>query len=53
MHAVETIKRLTSLDPAFAEEVEALRLSIRNWPVEGPQGNLRPGASTEEAQPQV
>jgi chromosomal replication initiator protein len=53
MHAVETITRLISMDPSFAEEVESLRLSIRNWPVEGPQGNLRPGASAEESQPQV
>lgn len=35
MHAVETITRLTGMDPNFAEEVEQLRLSIRNWPVEG------------------
>lgn len=35
MHAVETITRLCSMDPTFAEEVEQLRLSIRNWPVEG------------------
>jgi chromosomal replication initiator protein len=35
MHAVETITRLTGIDATFAEEVEQLRLSIRNWPVEG------------------
>lgn len=35
MHAVETITRLIAVEPAFAEEVEQLRLSIRNWPVEG------------------
>jgi len=35
MHAFETIERLTAIDPSFAEEVEQLRLSIRNWPVEG------------------
>lgn len=53
MHAVETIQRLTSMDPGFAEEVESLRLSIRNWPLEGIQGGLRPGAQAEETQPQV
>ncbi len=53
MHAVETIQRLTSMDPGFAEEVENLRLSIRNWPVDGPQSGLRPVAQTEEAQPQI
>lgn len=44
MHAVETIQRLTSIDPTFAEEVEQLRLSIRNWPVEG--GATPPRAHT-------
>ena len=53
MHAVETIQRLTSMDSAFAEEVEQLRLSIRNWPVEAGQTGLRPAASGEESQPQV
>lgn len=38
MHAVETIQRLTGIDAGFAEEVEQLRLSIRNWPVEGVNG---------------
>jgi chromosomal replication initiator protein len=47
MHAVETIQRLTSMDPTFAEEVEQLRLSIRNWPVEGVGAGLRPVAATE------
>lgn len=47
MHAVETIQRLTGMDPAFADEVEQLRLSIRNWPVDASSGNLRPGVSTE------
>jgi chromosomal replication initiator protein len=51
MHAVETIQRLTSMDPGFAEEVEQLRLSIRNWPVEGQGAGLRPGAAAEETQP--
>ena len=44
MHAVETIQRLTSIDPTFAEEVEQLRLSIRTWPVEG--GATPPRAHT-------
>ena len=35
MHAYETIERLTAIDPTFADEVEQLRLSIRNWPVDG------------------
>jgi chromosomal replication initiator protein len=51
MHAVETIQRLISMDSAFAEEVEQLRLSIRNWPVEGQGAGLRPGAAGEETQP--
>jgi chromosomal replication initiator protein len=45
MHAVETITRLTGIDATFAEEVEQLRLSIRNWPVEG----LSTVAKTEAA----
>ncbi len=53
MHAVETIQRLTGMDPAFADEVEQLRLSIRNWPTEGTSGALRPGASPEGDQAQV
>ena len=47
MHAVETIQRLTAIDPAFAEEVEQLRLSIRNWPVEGISSVQRPGSGSE------
>jgi chromosomal replication initiator protein len=43
MHAFETIERLTSIDPSFAEEVEQLRLSIRNWPVEGGGPVLKTG----------
>ena len=53
MHAVETIQRLTGLDPAFGEEVERLRLSIRNWPIEAPVGAVKPGATAEGDQPQV
>lgn len=53
MHAVETIQRLTSMDPTFAEEVEQLRLSIRNWPVEGVGAGLRPIAAAEETQAPV
>jgi hypothetical protein len=54
MHAVETIQRLTSIDPTFAEEVERLRLSIRNWPVDGgttpprpPSGGDGPGRDAQ------
>jgi chromosomal replication initiator protein len=47
MHAVETIQRLTSIDPTFAEEVERLRLSIRNWPVDGGSNPPRPSAGGE------
>jgi chromosomal replication initiator protein len=50
MHAVETIQRLTAMDPAFKDEVEQLRLSIRNWPVETAQGAARPEAQGEAEQ---
>jgi chromosomal replication initiator protein len=50
MHAVETIQRLMKVDSAFADDVERLRLSIRNWPVEGVGAGLRPAPATEEAQ---
>ncbi len=53
MHAVETIDRLTTMDPAFADEVEQQRLSIRNWPTDASSGGLRPGAQTEGDQAQV
>jgi chromosomal replication initiator protein len=42
MHAVHTIKALMANAGHFAEEVEGLRLSIRNWPVE--QGSNDPKA---------
>ena len=51
MHAVETIQRLTGLDSNFGEEVERLRLSIRNWPIEPPSGGAKPGASAGNDQP--
>ncbi|MCE9524093.1 MAG: chromosomal replication initiator protein DnaA [Alphaproteobacteria bacterium] len=47
MHAVETIQRLTGLDPAFGEEVERLRLSIRNWPIEASVTIAKPSANAE------
>lgn len=47
MHAVETIQRLTGVDPAFADEVEQLRLSIRNWPVDGPATPSKPDAKAD------
>ena len=53
MHAVETIKRLTSIDPAFNEEVEQLRLSIRNWPIEGLSAGIRPQLGQDGEQPPV
>jgi hypothetical protein len=53
MHAVETIQRLTSMDASFAEEVEQLRLSIRNWPLEGVQAGFKGASAGEETQPQV
>lgn len=53
MHAVETITRLTGLDPNFAEEVERLRLSIRNWPIEPIAAGVKPGTSGGSDQPQA
>jgi len=53
MHAVETITRLIGVDPTFGEEVERLRLSIRNWPIEGGSASVRPGASADGDQPQI
>ena len=47
MHAVETIQRLTGTDAGFAEEVEQLRLSIRNWPLEGVVGPSK-ASSTQD-----
>jgi hypothetical protein len=53
MHAVDTIQRLIGIDPVFGDEVEQLRLSIRNWPIEpGPQG-ARPGGANEAQQPEA
>jgi len=53
MHAVTTVKTFIGTDPHFAEEVEGLRLSIRNWPVD--QGSSDPKTSTPPApfQPQI
>lgn len=53
MHAVDTIQRLTAMDPVFAEEVEQLRLSIRNWPIEAGSSGTRPGGSAEAQQPEA
>jgi chromosomal replication initiator protein len=53
MHAVETIQRLKGVDPGFGDEVESLRLSIRNWPVEGGLGAARPGGAAEAEQPEI
>jgi len=53
MHAVETIQRLTGVDPGFADEVEQLRLSIRNWPLDGPQAGSKSASSPDNDQPQA
>ena len=53
MHAVETIQRMSALDPAFAEEVERLRLSIRNWPIEAPISGTKAATDGDQEQPQV
>lgn len=53
MHAVETIQRLTGVDSSFGEEVEQLRLSIRNWPVEGLSTVAKQEASAEGDASQV
>jgi chromosomal replication initiator protein len=53
MHAVETIQRLTGVDPGFGEEVERLRLSIRNWPIEAPITGSKAGANAGSDQPQA
>jgi hypothetical protein len=53
MHAVDTIQRLIGIDPVFAEEVEQLRLSIRNWPIEAASPGGRPGTSNDAQQAEV
>jgi chromosomal replication initiator protein len=53
MHAVETIQRLAGNEPNFAEEVEQLRLSIRNWPIEGVSSGQRPVPAPESDHPQA
>jgi hypothetical protein len=53
MHAVETIERLTTMDSSFADEVEQLRLSIRNWPTDASSAASRPGAQADGDQAQV
>jgi hypothetical protein len=53
MHAVETITRLTGIDATFAEEVEQLRLSIRNWPVEGLSTVAKAEAAPDTDTPQA
>jgi hypothetical protein len=50
---VETIQRLTGVDPNFGEEVERLRLSIRNWPIEEPIAGSKPSAISRNDQPQA
>jgi chromosomal replication initiator protein len=53
MHAVTTVKEFIEKDPQFAEEVEALRLSIRNWPVDQGLGEAKIGLAPTPVQPQI
>jgi chromosomal replication initiator protein len=53
MHAVTTVKNFIGSDPHFAEEVEGLRLSIRNWPVEQGIGEAKTGLTPSPLQPQI
>jgi chromosomal replication initiator protein len=53
MHAVTTVKNFIGSDPHFAEEVEGLRLSIRNWPVEQGIGEAKTGLAPSPLQPQI
>jgi chromosomal replication initiator protein len=53
MHAVSTVKAFIGTDPHFAEEVEGLRLSIRNWPVEQGSGDPKSGTPPAPFQPQI
>ncbi len=53
MHAVTTVKGFIETDPHFAEEVESLRLSIRNWPIEQGGGEAKTGAQPSPVQPQI
>jgi chromosomal replication initiator protein len=36
MHALKQVEKRRDLDPEFAQMLEALRLSIRNWPAQSP-----------------
>ena len=53
MHAVTTVKGLIGSDTHFADEVEGLRLSIRNWPVDQGSGEPKAGTPTPPLQPQI
>jgi len=53
MHAVTTVKDFIEKDPHFAEEVESLRLSIRNWAPEQPLSELKTGVAPTPIQPQI
>ena len=53
MHAVTTVKNFCESDPHFAEEVEGLRLSIRNWPVEATSGEGKTALGSALIQPQI
>jgi chromosomal replication initiator protein len=53
MHAVTTVKDFIEKDPHFSEEVESLRLSIRNWPVEQGLGEAKTGLGAAPLQAQI
>jgi chromosomal replication initiator protein len=53
MHAVTTVKEFIEKDQHFAEEVESLRLSIRNWPVEQASGEAKTTNAQPPIQPQI
>jgi len=53
MHAVTTVKDFIEKDTHFAEEVESLRLSIRNWPVEQGVADAKTGPSSPPIQAQI
>lgn len=53
MHAVTTVKDFMEKDTHFADEVETLRLSIRNWPVEQGSGEPKSGPGVTPFQAQI
>jgi chromosomal replication initiator protein len=53
MHAVTTVKDFIEKDQHFAEEVESLRLSIRNWPIDQGLGEAKAGPAPTPLQAQI